>query len=125
MISHCRVNCEMLLTFLKTQQGLAFIPDKIQATLNHVTAKQRLLSIVLPRPLSTWFAVLGDLYKEGNHRGEIRTSTLLSYPSFCLPIRTLQLVHKTLKKNRIISSRKQLRNRKLNHKDLVKIKCFW
>ena len=70
LISHCRFNSKMLLTFLKTQQGLAYIPNKIQATLNHVTAKQRLLSIVLPRPLSTWFAVLGDLCKEGNHRGE-------------------------------------------------------
>ena len=116
LISHCRVNCEMLLTFLKTQQGLAYIPGKIQATLNHVTAMQmhidsvnmhynrpRFLSIVLPRPLSTWFAVLGDLCKEGNHRGEIRTSRLLLDPSFCLPIRSLKLVHKALKKNRIIS----------------------
>ena len=36
------------------------------------------------------------------------------------------LVHKALKKNRIISIRKQLRDRELNssHKDMVKIKCF-
>ena len=138
LISHCRFNSKMLLTFLKTQQGLAYIREGT-SYLKHCHSnanayhfihmhynRPRLLSIVLPRPLSTWFAVLGDLCKEGNHRGEIRTSRLLLDPSFCLPIRSLKLVHKALKKNRIISIRKQLRDRKLNsyHKDMVKIKCF-
>ena len=40
MLDKIMAKCEMLLTFLKTQQGLAYIPNTTQVTLNHVTAMQ-------------------------------------------------------------------------------------